>query len=161
MKIRNATMAEYDEILGIYEFARQFMRKTGNPDQWRNTDPTPESIIKDIDAGDLYILFGEEGIEGVFAFIPGIDPTYNYIEGKWLDDGPYCAVHKVASAGKKKGILKEIMDYAFTRTASVRIDTHNDNAVMQHQLEKYGFKRCGIIYLENGEPRIAYQKTNK
>ena len=25
------------------------------------------------------------------------------------------------------------------------------------ELEKYGFKKCGIIYLANGDPRIAYQ----
>ena len=49
------------------------------------------------------------------------------------------------------------MDYAFSRSDSIKIDTHKDNAVMQHQLEKYGFKRCGIIFLENGEDRIAYQ----
>lgn len=28
---------------------------------------------------------------------------------------------------------------------------------MQHVLEKNGFVRCGIIHLENGDPRIAYQ----
>jgi len=27
----------------------------------------------------------------------------------------------------------------------------------QHLLAKYGFCRCGTIYLENGSPRIAYQ----
>ena len=29
---------------------------------------------------------------------------------------------------------------------------------LEHQLEKEGFVRCGIIKLENGDPRIAYQK---
>ncbi len=157
MKIRNATMQDYDEILCIYETARAFMRATGNPDQWKDTDPTPESIMADMDAGDLYVIFDENGLQGVFAFIPHEDPTYDYIEGDWLDDKPYCAVHRVASAGKKRGIIKAVMDYAFSRSHSIKIDTHHDNAVMQHQLEKYGFNRCGIIYLQNGEPRIAYQ----
>jgi len=28
---------------------------------------------------------------------------------------------------------------------------------MQHILTKYGFQRCGIIYVKNGTERIAYQ----
>ena len=28
---------------------------------------------------------------------------------------------------------------------------------MQHLFEKNGFKKCGIIYLEDGSERLAYQ----
>ena len=28
---------------------------------------------------------------------------------------------------------------------------------MQHILTKFGFQRCGIIYVKNGTERIAYQ----
>ncbi len=157
MEIRNATTADLEEILAIYERARGYMRETGNPDQWKSTYPSPEIIKSDINDGNLYLLTDEDGIEGVFVYINGSDPTYDYIEGSWLNDAPYCAVHRVASAGRKKGILSAVMDYAFSRTDNVKIDTHRDNAVMQHQLEKYGFLPCGIIYLENGESRIAYQ----
>lgn len=157
MKIRNAVISELEEILAIYELARAFMKETGNPDQWRNTYPTPQIVKDDIKKEELYVLYDEEGIEGVFVFINGPDPTYDYIDGNWLDDEPYCAVHRVASAQKKKGVLRAVMDYAFSRSDSIKIDTHKDNAVMQHQLEKYRFKRCGIIFLENGEDRIAYQ----
>ena len=157
MKLRNAVISELEEILAIYELARAFMKETGNPDQWRNTYPTPQIVKDDIKKEELYVLYDEEGIEGVFVFINGPDPTYDYIDGNWLDDEPYCAVHRVASAQKKKGVLRAVMDYAFSRSDSIKIDTHKDNAVMQHQLEKYGFKRCGIIFLENGEDRIAYQ----
>ena len=30
---------------------------------------------------------------------------------------------------------------------------------MQHLLEKNGFTPCGIIYVANGTPRIAYQRV--
>lgn len=30
---------------------------------------------------------------------------------------------------------------------------------MQHKIEKNGFTRCGIIYITDGSPRIAYQKV--
>ena len=29
---------------------------------------------------------------------------------------------------------------------------------MQHCIESYGFTYCGIIYLADGAPRLAYQK---
>ena len=44
------------------------------------------------------------------------------------------------------------------RCDSLRADTHADNKIMQHILEKNGFARCGIIHVADGTPRIAYQK---
>ena len=41
---------------------------------------------------------------------------------------------------------------------SLRADTHADNKVMQHLLEKNGFTRCGVIHVADGSPRFAYQK---
>ena len=32
--------------------------------------------------------------------------------------------------------------------------------IMQHLLEENGFTRCGIIHVEDGTPRIAYQKMS-
>ncbi len=156
MIIRNATLTDLPEILEIYARARQFMRDTGNPNQWKNTNPTQATIEQDIADGNLYILVDNTEIHGVFAYIEGIDPTYLSIEGAWLNDKPYSAVHRVASAGKSRGVLKQIMEYAISRTDNIRIDTHEDNKVMQHSLEKLGFIKCGIIYLLNGEARIAY-----
>lgn len=42
----------------------------------------------------------------------------------------------------------------------MRIDTHENNKVMQHLIKKNGFQECGIIYVEDGSPRIAYEKYN-
>ena len=148
-------MSDLSAILSVYETARAFMRESGNPNQWRDSDPDPDVVEGDIADGNLYVIWDEEGIQGVFAFIPYED--YGAIDGAWLSDDPSCAVHRVASAGKKRGILNAVMDYAFSRVQNIKIDTHHDNAVMQHQLEKYGFRKCGVIYLENGEPRLAYQ----
>ena len=41
---------------------------------------------------------------------------------------------------------------------SIKIDTHKDNISMQKLLEKNDFKYCGIIYLEDGSQRIAFEK---
>ena len=51
-----------------------------------------------------------------------------------------------------------MMQWAFSEYPNVRIDTHEDNYVMQNMLKKLGYTYCGIIHLENGDPRLAYQK---
>lgn len=98
-------------------------------------------------------------IETVFVYFVGDDPTYQYIEnGSWKKDGPYGVIHRVASRGRVKGSGSRCLQWGFAQCGNLRIDTHDDNAVMQHVLEKNGFNRCGRIYTEDGSPRIAYQR---
>ena len=157
--IRHAQLDDWEQILSIYAHAREFMRQTGNPNQWKDKDPSPDLLIQDIQKKQLYLLEDNNAIQAVFALIPGEDPTYSYIDGHWLNDQPYAAIHRVASAGKQKGVLAECLIYCTGKYRNIRIDTHQDNKIMQHLLSKYGFQRCGIIYLENGDPRIAYHFT--
>ena len=160
MDIKKAAIQDMDRILPIYERARRYMRETGNPHQWKDSSPTCEQLEADIAQGNLYLITDEDGVQGVFALIFGEDDSYGYIEGEWLNDAPYATIHRVASAGKKPGILGICLDYCETRCRNLRIDTHEDNRIMQHLVEKHGFVRCGIIYLaSNGEPRIAYQRS--
>ena len=92
------------------------------------------------------------------AFILGPAPTYSYIEsGECLDENPYHVIHRIAVAAPGKGYAQQLLDWAFERTGIVRIDTHCDNVIMHHILRKYGFERCGVIYLVNGDARDAYQ----
>lgn len=101
-------------------------------------------------------------IHAVFAFIEGEDPVYLKIEqGSWMVDTEYAAVHRVASDGTVRNVLEKIMDYCKAQIPHLRIDTHEDNKVMQHVLEKYGFVRCGIVYVPDGSPRIAYELLEK
>lgn len=157
MMIRHAEKSDLPEILEIYERARRFMAENGNGAQWKNSYPPTERVQQDIEEKILYVYENEGKIQGVFAFIWGIDPTYNYIEGAWRDDSEYAAIHRVASAGKEKGVFVKIADYCKTQCPHLRIDTHERNLPMQGAVEKSGFKRCGTIYLESGSPRIAYE----
>ena len=91
------------------------------------------------------------------CFISGLaaDPTYAVIDGAWHSDRPYGTIHRIASDGSG-GILGTAVAFGKSRTDYLRIDTHEDNKVMQHAIEKLGFRRCGIIHLSDGSPRIAY-----
>ena len=161
MNIRKAELGDLPQILSIYALARELMRNTGNATQWKTTYPTEEIIRSDIENGYLHLLCDEDGIEGVFAFLPEGDPVYDRIDGKWLNEMPHAAVHRVASAGKKRGVLLICMQYCFSVCDNIKIDTHENNKIMQHSLEKLGFVRCGTVTLANGESRVAYQRNRE
>ena len=156
--IRPARPADLDQILEIYAAARRFMKRSGNPTQWGDTEPREELVRADIRLGQSYVVELDGRLQADFAMIPGEDPTYRVIEGAWLDDSPYCAVHRVASRGEVPGLATEIFRWVLERHPNVRIDTHDDNRPMQHVLEKNGFVRCGRIRTLGGSPRVAFQK---
>lgn len=161
MNFRLATLSDLDEMMNIFAYAREQMRLSGNPNQWGTTTPAREVMEEYIEKKQTYIVYDENRILGTFVFFIGEDPTYNVIEnGEWLNDMPYGVIHKIAKAPDCSGVLCEIISFCENKTANIRIDTHEDNKIMQHLLEKNGFTRCGIIYLENGSPRIAYHKCN-
>lgn len=152
-------MADTEEIFRIYDIARKMMKAHNNPDQWGDYRPEQNVILSDIDSGNLYVIEQDGQIRGIFAFIIGIEPTYQHIDGEWLNHEQYGTIHRVASDGKARGIMQVCLDYCWSILKNIRIDTHHDNKIMQHILEKEGFQRCGIIYVEDGSERIAYQKT--
>lgn len=158
MKIRRAVMSELPQIMAVYEYARDFMARTGNPDQWGKTHPTEAAVVEHIKNGNLYVVLQDGGIVGAFAFIPGIDPTYGYIEGNWNTDEPYSTIHCVASNGKVKGMFAKVVEYCEKHSRHLRIDTYKDNKIMQRAIEKQGFSYCGIIFLASGSPRLAYDR---
>ena len=160
MYIRKSIMADLSRMEEIYAYARQQMKKNGNPNQWKDNKPERARLIQDIEEGISYVLEESGHIYGVFAYFIGEDPTYRVIEdGSWLNLDSYGVIHRVASDGTRKGVLKSMVDYAKEQIDNIRIDTHHDNYIMQHALERQGFVKCGIIYLADGAPRIAYQWT--
>ena len=81
------------------------------------------------------------------------------VQGAWLSDAPYGTIHAVASDGQIHGLLSQIVAYCEQTTKHLRIDTHHDNAIMQHVILKNGFTRCGIIHIASGAERIAFEKV--
>ena len=159
MHIRKTTPADLERVMEIYKIARQFMAETGNPNQWKSHKPQRELIVSDIEKGQSYVCEEKGEIVGVLAFIPGEDPTYKVIyEGEWKSGEPYAVVHRIASSGDVKGTGTFMMKWAEENCPHIRIDTHRDNKVMQSMLRKLGYEYCGIILLEDGDERIAFEK---
>ncbi len=160
MRIGIANAQAIDQIMAIYDHARQIMRRNGNMGQWTNGYPTRELILNEINAQQLYAVTDDDGeLLGVFSFIVGNEPTYDTIyEGEWFNDEPYGVVHRLATSGLRPGVGAHCINWCLEQHPHLRIDTHADNTIMQHLLLSLGFTRCGTIRLNNGDPRIAFQK---
>lgn len=160
MNIRPAQPGDLPALLEIFAHARAFMAQTGNPTQWPATYPGAELMQQQIARGVCYVLEGNARPEATFCYIPGPEPTYAEIyDGSWPDDAPYATIHRMASAGRVHGAAAICFAWCAARGLPLRADTHADNKVMQHLLEKNGFVRCGNITLADGTSRIAYHCT--
>lgn len=158
--IRKANEADLQTVLNLIDSGRKIMMASGNTHQWDATHPSRQQIEKDIANGVSYLLMEKGNPIATFAFMLGPEPTYNIIyESHWLNDNPYYVIHRVAGLSGHGGIFYDILDWCFTQTDNIRIDTHKDNKIMRHCLEKYGFSYSGIIHLADGDERVAYQKT--
>lgn len=156
--IRYAKKEDLDAIMEIVGIAKQYMKESGNLTQWAGDYPGKIDFEEDIQKKQLYVCYNDEMTYGVFAFVTEKDPNYAYIEdGRWFNEEPYGTIHRIAGNGKVKGVFQEAVDFAKDKMENLRIDTHEDNRTMRHLIEKNGFQRCGIVYMEDGSPRIAYQ----
>ncbi len=173
----------------IYEEARAFMARNGNPGQWIGGYPQESVVRRDLESGHLFVgepdhfaggpghagTCGSVGdglqggsprgrdaslVAGVFCYRPGPEPTYARIEdGAWPGEEPYYVLHRIASGASVHGFAAFVFDWCLQQFPVLRVDTHGDNRPMLHLLSKAGFRRCGIIHVENGTPRIAFQKS--
>ena len=161
--VRLAETKDLDAVEKVYDAARAYMAASGNPHQWGDDGyPHRELLEEDVSLRRLFVIEENGAVHAVFAFMLGNDPTYAYIEdGQWPNDKPYGTIHRIASDGLIKGMFTRAFDYCRSQIDEIRIDTHHDNKTMQHVVAKHGFRRCGIIYLENGAPRIAYQYSKE
>jgi len=145
----------------VMDAAKGIMRQSGNMHQWSDGYPSESVITADMEKNGGFVIEDGGMVVGYFAFLQSPEPTYaNIYEGEWIDDAqPYHVVHRIASYPDVHGIFSSIMEFCFFRDTNIRIDTHRDNKIMQHNILKHGFTYCGIIYLLSGDERLAYQKV--
>ena len=157
MEIRKTKHKDLPQVMPLFEVARIFMKKTGNPNQWPETYPSQLDIEKDIENKGSYICEEDNEILGIFYCNTEIESDYDYIDGAWIQEGPYGVIHRIAIGNKGKGSASFCMAWCQKNWQALRVDTHKDNLPMQGLLKKFGFVHCGTIYLKNGEPRFAFE----
>lgn len=167
MKLQKAQTNDLEEIMKIVADAQRFMGAQGLT-QWQDGYPGIEQMRADIAQGICHILRIDGKVAAIASIAQSGEPTYDIIyEGRWRSDGKYAAVHRVAISddfrgmGLSSALFKLVLDYCKKQGFDcVRIDTHRDNKIMQKVILGSGFAYCGIIYLEDGNERFAYD-TNE
>ena len=154
MNIRKAVVSDFNRIMEIYATAREYMKNSGNPNQWKDYYPEKNIVKKDIEDKISYVLEDNGYIFAVFVFIKGYEKSY---ELNFPSDKEYGIIHRVASDGSKRKIVSHIINFVKKEITLLRIDTHEDNKTMQKAVEKLGFKRLGIIQLDDRSFRILYE----
>ena len=158
MQVRKTTPQDITAIMEIYTHARAYMAAQGNPNQWHDNHPPRAVVEDDIKAGLSYVCVSNENeIMAVFYFNVEEEPTYGKIKGRWLNNEPYGVVHRIARGPKGKGTGAYALNWCAKQHPNIRIDTHRDNAPMIKLLENLGYHYCGIIWLPNGDERLAFQ----
>lgn len=160
------TLAEPKDFDQIWELLKGSIakRKADGSSQWQDGYPNETILASDIEKGWGFVLKEGEKVWAYMAAHINQEPAYNFIEGKWLQEGDFYVVHRVSvdmkAAGKGLGrrIVRDLEAYAKNQgIASVRMDTNYDNYSMLKILEQLGYTRTGIVY-HRGEAREAFEK---
>ena len=170
---RRAEEGDVEAILAVMEEAKAFLRERG-VDQWQDGYPNRETIMADIAAGQgwAFDCLDTGELAGYECVSMEPEACYPGIDGKWLTEGEnYAVIHRTMAAAKFRGtrLAGEMFSFAEELAsgmgkASVRVDTHRDNAPMNRLCEKRGYTYCGVVNIgetnqTEGDPlRNGYEK---
>jgi len=164
MLLRKAVQSELEVIWEIIQYAIEQRRADGS-DQWQNGYPNKATIQEDLDAGYAYVLDEDGIIVAYAAIIFDKEEAYENIEGKWLTNGDYAVLHRVATSPKAKGKKAGTKLFQLVETLcadnhvySIKVDTNFDNAPMLKVLENLNYVYCGEVFFQNA-PRKAFEKV--
>lgn len=164
MKLRKA---DFSEVVAIWEILQQAIeqRRQDGSEQWQNGYPNEQTVRDDITNGYGYVITSNDVIIAYAAIIFGVEPAYNEIQGQWLTNGDYVAIHRVATSNAVKGqgvatrLFVLIEDLCIDHNVfSIKVDTNFDNIPMLKILERLGYSYCGEIFF-GGAARKAFEKV--
>ena len=165
MEFRKTNINDLPEVMKIIREAQSYFKEQGI-EQWQNNYPNEDVIENDIKNNHSYVLVKDSKIAATTVVSFDGEKTYDEIyEGKWLSEDKYIVIHRVAVVSHLKGIglatelMKNVEKLALQNNVySIKGDTHEDNKSMKRMFEKKGFVKCGVIYLEHKNKRIAFEK---
>lgn len=166
LAIRQSVEGDITQLAKMLEDAIALLA-TNNVDQWQNGTISSKILLDAImhDQGFVWEQRDATGIAG-FCVLDTYDELYEetLAEGKWTVEGPYLAIHRVMVSQHLRG--RKVSTQMFldikkigvvNNIASLRIDTHPDNILMQKTLKRNGFVRTGLLYMPSGSPRYTYE----
>lgn len=167
MIIRHANKTDLVDIMVIIEKAKIYM-KENKINQWSENYPNEDVFLADLKENRLYVAEIKGKVVGMAVLVLDGDADYKNIDGKWLSDGEYGVIHRIAVNPdyKSQNVAKNLLDFFEDKLKelnydSIRVDTHKDNKSMLRFIEKNGFQKCGIVYIRKTDERIAFEKPLK
>ena len=166
MVILPATEADLQAVIELVAQGRAALARQG-VDQWQDGYPNEETFQEDVARGESWVLEDEGQVVATACLGLGREPTYDTIyQGAWGTEAPeYAFLHRIAVSGACKGkgapswFFQELERQARERgLPCLRGDTHRENKIMQRVMEKNGLSCRGVIYLEDGGERLAFEK---
>ena len=156
MQIKQAKMDDLNQIMEILRDGRNQLAEQGI-DQWQGDYPNEEHIKEDIEKGFAYLVQSQDDeTVGALSIVEAPDHSYDELDGDWLiDTDRYVVIHRVAihsnHAGKgyASALFTSVIDYIKNNRKdikTIRIDTHEDNKIMQHLIDKNGFTKVGELH---------------
>ena len=162
MFFRKATVNDIDSVMEIVADAQHSLASRGI-DQWQEGYPTRPVIENDVANGVGEVVMVDGTVAAYVCLVVNGEPSYAYIDGKWIDEGDYVVVHRVCvrNSHVRRGIATAIMHHAIEFALAngvhdLKIDTHKDNSYMLDLMAKFNFVYCGIIHYPHGD-RVAYE----
>ncbi len=160
--LRPATEADVDRCWTILQQGKAQMFRNGKK-QWTEQYPSRESVVSDLAKGYAYVLEGHDAVVAYGAVVFDGEPAYEQIEERWLSNGPYVVLHRLAVAdeAKRQGVaavfFREVMKLALQRGVhSFKVDTNYDNDIMLRLLKNLQFAYCGDVMYSQGA-RMAFE----
>lgn len=169
MLFRKSEPKELENILEIVVETQKYFKENGI-DQWQNGYPNRETILDDMNKDQSYVLLDDnDEICGICTISFIEEESYKKIvDGEWKSDietVPYGVIHRIAIKGnlKKKGvgsfIFREVEKIVRAKNInSIKVDTHEDNKPMQESMKRNGYEYCGVVYIQGGAKRVAFEK---
>lgn len=164
MKLRKADLTDVDDIWEILQYAIEKRRQEGS-EQWQDGYPNEGSVRDDIENGYGYLL-EEDGLNLAYAaIIFEKEPAYEAIKGRWLTNGDYVVLHRVAVSAQAAGqgaathLFQLVEELSLSNDVqSIKVDTNYDNPAMLRILQKLGYTYCGEVFFR-GSARKAFEKV--
>ena len=166
LTFRKAVPADLPGMLMLVKQAKAFMATLGI-DQWQDGYPEESLLAEDIRLGRIFVYDDGGAVASITVITDEPEPIYDRLDGRWLSDGPYLTVHRMAldDAHRHGGLASKIIQHAVAMAremnlTAVRADTHRGNKAMRRFLEKHGFVERGLVTYTTkaGDPlRVAYE----
>ena len=161
--LRSAQISDQKIIWEILKQAVQ-RRKEDGSNQWQDGYPNAETPLIDIKNKVGFVLELKNEIVGYSAIIFDGEEAYENIEGKWLSNGNYAVIHRVAISEKFLGkgiataLFLKIEEFVKAKQIyNIKVDTNFDNIQMLKILDRLQYSYCGEVHFR-GSPRKAFEK---